>query len=190
MAPPRILLECAANPMFIFRILLLASLALASAPAAAEPPGVDAAPPWRTFAPDQGRFEVELPGEPTEETAKEITPVGPIRGRSWWVDRGPRAFGVELRELPRLALALLTPKKIFDQAMARMLESDGGRELAYMRMDMHGQPGREIVYQTGDGRERARLLLVGRRLYIVKAATPDDEDGAVERFFRSFKVWK
>lgn len=190
-APLRSLLDCAANPMFALRLLFVLVVAFATVPAAAEPPSVDAAPPWRTFSPERGRFEVELPGEPTEETAKEITPVGPIRGRSWWVDRGPLAFGVELRELPRIALALLSPNRIFDQAKARMLENDGGREIAYMPMDMDGAPGREVVYQTGDGRGHARLLLVGRRLYIVKAATPDDRaDGAVERFFRSFKVWK
>lgn len=174
------------------RAVLIAALLFAAASAGAEP-SVDAAPPWQAFAPEAGHFEVLLPGEPVESQESQLTPVGRIRGKTYWVDQGRRAFGVELRELPTLAIKLLSPSTIFDEVKESMLAEDGGRELEYQAITLNGVSGREIVYETHGGSilERARLMLIGRRLYIVAAARPEDApDGPVERFFRSFKVWK
>jgi hypothetical protein len=88
---------------------------------------------------------------------------------------------------------LLTSDAILDRARAGFLEDVGGRVIDSRSTTRSGFPAREIHYTRPDPsspEERALMVLVERRLYIVIATEPGPPEASAARILRSFEVWR
>ena len=161
-----------------------AALLLLAAPASGE---------WREFAPEHGRFAVQMPGEPALERHARLTPVGYVYQDKYWLREGDVLLAVEVHDLPALARALLSDDSILDQAREGLLSDVKGTLLEGRALVFQGAPAREFIYRLpGKARleERVLAVLIGRRLYLVTGmARAPANDPDVARFFASFRCW-
>ena len=162
----------------------MTALLLAAAPATGD---------WSEFAPENGRFSVQLPGAPAREQHARLTPVGYVYQDKYWLREGDVLIAVEMHDLPAVASALLSDDSILDQAREGLLSDVNGTLIEGRSLVFQGAPAREFIYRLpGRARlaERVLAVLVGRRLYIVTGmARAPDTDADVARFFASFRCW-
>lgn len=151
-------------------------------------------PEWRAFRSEEGRFSVPLPAAPAVTASTHHTLLGPIRGSMYAAELGDLSVSVELHDLPRIAAFLFSPDTILDRARKALLEGVGGRPLDAESAPHMGHPARDVRYALADPAfeiERALLVLVERRLYILIATWPEPapSDAHLARLFESFEVW-
>jgi hypothetical protein len=157
---------------FVFALgVALAGVAGASLRAAAEP-AVEAAPaaallPFRSGA---GEFRAAFPGEPRFDEASQLTLLGRLRTQGWEVEDADIRVRVERHEVPALALAVLGDDALLARAEAGLLEDIAARDVESEPLAIGGRAGRRLRYEPGDRpglREEARLVIVGRHLYVM-----------------------
>ena len=149
---------------------------------------------WPVFAPDGGRFSVELPGTPAIERDSTWTPVGSVRMTKYWLRVGDALLAVELHEIPPVAASFISDDMILDQARDSLLRDVDGTLLESRALEFQGAPARDFVYRL-PGRtqlgERVLAVLVERRLYLVTGmARAPSGDPQVARFLASFRCWR
>ena len=177
--------------VLVFSLTLL--LTCCQKPAAPSPAGSAGA--WRGVTSVAGRFTVELPGEPQEDTVQADMPAGKVDVHSWNVRTSASLLTVAWTEHP---VFVQTPAKTRE-----MLQTgkEGGLAKARARLVSEaalppvvagGDPGLEIIHQSSDGkiRGRHRSWFAGGRLYQLSAVSdatrPEPEE--VGRFIASFRV--
>ena len=169
------------------RAVRAAGLALAVAAIAAR------ARDWPVFAPADGRFTVELPGQPMVERSSHWTPVGSVEMTKYWLRVADALLAVEMHDIPPVASALISDDRILDEARDGVLHDMNGTQLEGKSFTYHGAPAREFRYRLpGAARleERVLAVLVNRRLYIVAGMSREPaSDPDVARFFASFRCW-
>ena len=100
---------------------------------------------------------------------------------------------MELHDIPKAAAWLLTDEFVLKQAAKGMLDDIGGRELQAQSASRQDQPARRVSFELPDREARGDVLLVlvDRRLYLVSAHHPVEQDPPVTfaRFLESFRFW-
>lgn len=168
-----------------------AGLALFAAAAQSAPEG----PGWRVFTSDEGRFRVDMPGKPVETTETRSTIVGSLTGYRFEFEQEDSFFLVEFRDLPRVATLFMSSKSLVEQATDGLLDYAKGPVLRNEQITVDGEPARALRYTVANRDHqtaRARVILAGRRLYLVIAGVPDKagEKTKATRFLDSFEFWK
>jgi len=156
-------------------------------------PGTPDLPAWPVFDSPEGRFRVSAPGAPVLTTSTQATFLGPIHQARYAFELAEGQVVVEHHDLPRIATLLLPAGAILGRAQSSLLEDVGGRLLESREVSQQGHPAREIHYEISGPpslRERALLILVGNRLYLVIATWSPVDDFALPlaRLLRSFEL--
>lgn len=146
---------------------------------------------WRIFRSDPGGFSVLLPGEPEHLSRETSTIVGGVRENKYLVPVGNGFFSVGLHELPRLSNFFAPARVILSQTKNQILKGTKSEELSFDEFDDPRFPARVLRYRNGvEGFtiEEVRMILVGRRLYLLTAGydESDADRTLMDRFFDSF----
>jgi hypothetical protein len=148
---------------------------------------------WTAFAPDGGRFAVELPGAPAVEGDSHWTPVGSIAMTKYWLRAGDALLAVEVHDIPAVAAALVSDDRVLDEARDSLIRDMGGTLIEGRALALSGAPARDFRYRLpGKAKleERVLAVLLDTRLFIVTGmARSPASDPEVGRFFASFRFW-
>ncbi|MCA1631119.1 MAG: energy transducer TonB [Acidobacteria bacterium] len=153
---------------------------------------------WKTFASDAGGFVILFPGTPA--TTKHAVRLG---------DKPVELNIYSLKTLAEYSVMYADyPIPIGDPAVARAVLDNGAKGavaaanselLSLTEISLDGHPGR-LLKELMPGGEilRAKMLLVGRRLYQVAITTPDERglpadtkslyENMADKFLNSFKL--
>jgi hypothetical protein len=166
------------------RVVLLFALLLASASAYAQSK-------WITYDAKAGGFRIDLPSQPSVNTATSKTGRGTARS-SWWFAKGDN--GLECR----LEAKDYEPGKISKDARGYLDESrayhDNRRPVRNeSRFSMDGNPAQRFIVDTVDGRvARLQEVVVGDLFISVVCFVPKAQQSSpdLDRIFRSFVLAK
>ena len=190
------------QPALLQRIALLALLSVAfwvPEPRAEDPPTVvsnseplPALPPgWTTFKSTEDRFRVYMPNEPELTTGKRSTVVGSLDEKHYEASLGEAFYLVEVRDLPRVASWLMSDEALIDRSAESLIEFAKADNIKRQRITMAGRPGVDLVFDAKNHKgfiERARIVLVQRRLFVVIAGAPDaGPESYMKDFVDSFR---
>jgi hypothetical protein len=148
---------------------------------------------WVLVQPDDAGFRAAMPDVPFEEIRTLENRPGQPTLRSWTLDRGDGGFLIAFIELPESATAE-GARRLEVEARALMAETRGSN-LATTPLDLGGPPALSVAFDVpdrivaGGGGVKARLALVGRRLYRASAMGTRDFLARPEttRFLESFR---
>jgi len=150
---------------------------------------------WTLYESQTGRFRVLLPAPPRPTSGVFKSRAGSVLELGVETESAGLVLKVEHHDLPRLAYLLLPDQRILEFAASGLLDDRHGRLESEAPIQLKGRPGRMLRYartDLGDCPEEARLVLVGRRLYIALARGDGAHDAheQIARFFDSFEFWE
>lgn len=156
-----------------------------------------AADRWQLVEAMAEGFRALLPRDDTwQEQSFRETVIGTVSETKYFArgDDG-RVFSIGLHTLPKLGKLFAPSSLILSNAKKNVLLTDAGREISYERRSIGDHPGALLTYaptRVGDdyGVMEAHLVLVGRRLYVLKASHTGGASvqGETDLFFESFEV--
>lgn len=166
---------------------------LAFAILAAPLPGLAA--DWVPFQSQDGKFAVQMPTQPSEDTETTSSLVGNVVDSTFSSTSGDESFSVTYTDLPALAVAFGGSGTIYSNAAGSLLKDVLGKQSSFNDATVAGQSGKELDY-TAPARSgeppmvgKARMFLVGNRLYVVNATVPaSGSEADMDRFFSSFRL--
>lgn len=173
----------------MLRVLLVLLLGLASVPALA-------AQEWTPFQSGDGRFQVLVPQAPGHRTLVTETPIGSITNHVFLARSAMGSFTISYSDLPAVGIAFKGGAEgIYDEAAAALLEGLQGTSTSQKRVKHAGRNARDLTYtapgtpESGPLQGRARMYLVGKRLYVVDAVIRSTGDASeLPRFLDSFQL--
>lgn len=158
--------------------------------AASAPLPASAVADVRVDSPEAG-FRAVFPEAPRFDAKQQTTLLGTLHTRSWEVDHGALRLRVERHDLPALAARVLGGEWLLERAERDLLADLAARAVETEAAPWGEHPGRRLRYEPGDRpgeREEARLVLAGRRLYVVFARGAGEDAVLAERFARSVEI--
>lgn len=152
--------------------------------------------PAKPFVSEAGGFRVELPGTPKEQVRTADSPLGPLEFHIFVVTHGGATYSASYNEFPE-AIALSEPDRALEGGVEGALKNTKGKLLVKRDIAIGGHPGKEFTSRVpgllGTTQSyRARIYLVGTRLYQVVLCGPEEaiSGEAGERVFKSFALLK
>jgi hypothetical protein len=148
----------------------------------------------RTVESEEGRFRLQLPDSlPAAARKSRSTVLGPIHEAHYVLEWGEARVSVELYDIPPVAARLLPNGFLLDRAASGLVADMEARELDRAPVERQEHPARVVTYELpGEpaALERALIVLVGIRLYVVAVTAPpgDPLDGGLERVIDSFEI--
>lgn len=145
---------------------------------------------WQSFASTEGRFTVLMPGTPQPRTQNVSTPAGNITFYAhFWEDRSA-AYGVAYSDFPQGLIQSANVEALLNGARDGAAANVSGTLVSERRIGLSGHPGREIEIRISGGIVKARIYLVGSRLYqlIVVEQSGTESSANQARFFDSFQL--
>ena len=146
---------------------------------------------WMIFKSDEGRFQVYMPNEPELTTGKRSTVVGSLDENHYEASQGDAFYLVEVRDLPRVASWVMSDEALLDSSAESLIEFAKADNIKRERITMAGSPGLDLVFDANHHKgfiERARILLVQRRLFVVITGAPGTEPKTYRNeFIESFR---
>ena len=145
------------------------------------------------FKSKEGKFSVAMSEKPKEQTNKVKTDVGEVDLHAFLVDQKDRAVVVMYSDYPAGSVAEKS-EKVMAGCIEGNVKALKGKLLTEDKITIGKakHPGREIRIEMPDKKSiyRARLFIVGDRLYQVVALGPDDytKTKAVDDFMKSFAI--
>jgi hypothetical protein len=150
-------------------------------------------------APDGAGFRVEFPAAPSEEVLGSEGQAAVIGGRRFALDEGSAkaAYRVEYLDYDQKLITLLRQasgggtQQIIVAAGKKLAVDLGGAAASEAPIILREHPGKETTIELqGGGTARARVYLVGTRLYrlVVSVQGAELPVADVERFFDSFRL--
>jgi hypothetical protein len=139
----------------------------------------------------EGGFRAVFPEAPRFEAKQQTTLLGTLHTRSWDVDHGALRLRVERHDLPALAVRLFGAEWLLARAERDLLADLGARTVEAEDAPWGTHPGRRLRYEPGDRPgelEETRLVLSGRRLYVVFARGAGEDAAHAERFASSLEL--
>ena len=139
-------------------------------------------------------FRAWLPGPTGESFNERRTYAGMVSEKKYFGEADGRKFVIGLHMLPNLGKWFTPTSLVLSHAKKNVLATQEGRELSFERKRMGEYPGGVLMYAPLDENAgfdvmQVHLVLVGQRLYILKASDPEEGDRSqVDRFFSSFEV--
>jgi hypothetical protein len=146
------------------------------------------------FKSKEGKFSVTMPEKPVSKTNKVKTDIGEVELHAFLVDQKDRAIVVMYSDYPAGSVAEGTVEKVLDGCVSGNVKALKAKLLSEDKISIGKakHAGREIRVEMPNqqGIYRARVFLVGDRLYQVVAMGPDDytKTKAVEDFMNSFAI--
>lgn len=155
----------------------------------------DAEERWTLLESVTDGFRAWLPGPTREESSLRQTIAGTVAEKKYFGQEDGRFFSVGFHMLPKLGKWFAPTSLVISTAKKNVLSANEGRELSFERRDMNGHPGGVLTYAPLDDDEgfdvmEVHMVLVGRRLYVLKASDPEQgaSRASADRFFDSFEV--
>ena len=151
---------------------------------------------WPTFDSPEGRFSVLMPTKPTVETKDIDSAVGKLTMYAYSSSSSVGYFMVSFGDYPREAVDAAQREAVLDGVRGGVLKGLEAEIISDEKITFEGYPGREFkAKRTLEGNEIVfnwKIVLVGRRLYQLAAATSKDNAGSPEiaKFLTSFKLPK
>lgn len=164
---------------------LLAALALVAAPAL---PASAADLEFKEYAPKEGGFKVQFPGEPKASETKQA--------------KGPTVYSVTSQPKPGhvytityLDLPAEIPANMVKETLPKFAAGIKGKAVSEKEVTLGKEklPGRDAVYEMTGAHIRHYMILDGKRLYQVIVGGPAKEDvesADADKFIKSFQVVK
>ena len=148
---------------------------------------------WTRFTSETGRFSVLVPGEPSLLERKTTTIIGTLNEWKYLVPLADGAFSVGFHDLPPIAMLLAPTRVVLSRTRDQILTGTEGTEISFVEYDFDGHPGRILAYEAENSEyryEEVRMILVGRRLYLLTAGRPalEADRSLMDRFFDSFRI--
>lgn len=153
--------------------------------------GGDKLKPFELYRSEEGRFSVLFPGEPKKNIKLLNTIAGKIDLVMYTAGSKKSGFVVGYADYPEEAVKDPEPQKMLDGARDGALSNVRGELVDETVLDFQGYPARELEIDVPRrGTVRARLIIVGNRLYQMMVISPSDnilyEKGT--EFFDSFEI--
>lgn len=155
---------------------------------------------WQEFSSAAGRFKVLFPGVPTEKVQK-----FEAQGANFELHlhqlKTLAEYSVMYADYPVAAGDAATAKQVLDNGARGAAASVNAEILSIEEITIDAHPGRLLKERMRNGSYmRAKMVLVGQRLYQVAITTPNDEDQAPDggefyrmiaaKFLDSFRLHK
>lgn len=145
------------------------------------------------FVSKEGKFSVALPGKPTEKVSKPKFGDAVIELHVFTAPQKDRAFVVAYSDYPKAAIGADRDKFVGERVDANVGNLKGkllSNEKITLGKAKH--PGREVRFEITDKKQtyRARVFLVGERVYQVVLLGPDEfvKGKEADDYFASFAV--
>lgn len=171
-----------------------AAFALAAVAAACAPPSADTAR-WQAVSPEGAKFSVQMPGVPRRDHDVGTNPNGAVETNVYTYDKPEGGFySVVDSTLPSRPSSDQEAAAVLDSACDRVVGSASARQTERQVIFISGNAGRQVTAEVpesavaGGAALRARVYLVGTKLYEVIAVVPKAEADAAARFLDSFEV--
>jgi hypothetical protein len=173
--------------------VLLAALVVASAcraprlPTGAPP---ELLPGWQLVTSAPGAFAVAMPVAPTPQTERVETAYGVVVVNALSAAIGDMFYAVAWADYPP-ETSRARPARVLDEVRDRARARSRGRVVTERAISFSGYPGRDVEIESHPVPDvtmlsRARLVLVGTRLYQVIAAGPVRQ--GADAFLDSFRL--
>jgi hypothetical protein len=147
-----------------------------------------------TLNPKGGKFSVALPDKPTEKTNKLKTDTGEVEVHMFLLDLKDRVYLVSYNDYPADSVGTKV-ESVLDGVVEGNAKAIKGKVVSSERIKFGKKeyPGRDIRIEFGGEKKniyRARVYLVGDRLYQVVALGPDEftKSKEVDEYFKSFAI--
>ena len=149
------------------------------------------------FTSETGKFSVTVPTEPKEETESVDTRLGKIDIHMFTTEDGNTAYMIGYSDYPEDIIKQNDPQKLLDGGRDGAVSNVNGKLDSELKIDLDGNPGRALVISAKAGNDqdatiKARIYLVGNRLYQVMMVAPKGEvsSSEMDEFLKSFKLLK
>ena len=149
---------------------------------------------WTTFTSKEGRFSVEMPGQPVMTETKQKSFIGTVTNHIFTAESGRDTFTVDYSDIPHFALHFAGADTIYEHAKGALLKRTFGKPASYTDVTISGAKGKRLVYDTPpveghpEMRGDAILVLVGTRLYVIDRVVTEAEAAKSERFLSSAEI--
>ncbi len=164
-------------------IALMALLALAVA-------GCDPGYKWQQVSNAAGRFTVDFPGQPKEQTQRVATPAGMITMHIFIFESSNTAFTVMYNDYPDVVVQGSDKNAILTGARDGAVGNVGGTVSDESQITVNGHPGRQFTVSVPSKKLeiKSKIMLVDNRLYqVMVAGRPGQATSAdTSRFLNSF----
>jgi len=165
-----------------------------SVAANAEPDEAAHQPDWQQIGSQDGRFAIMMPDFPEYGVQDVLTPVGALQVHIFSVSVDDSVFMAAYNDYPEFIVSSSDAGKMLDGARDGAVSNVNGKLLSERQIRLQGHPGRELWIEADvegqEGLARARIYLVGRRLYQVLVAGPENQfpESDAERCLDSFLI--
>ena len=149
---------------------------------------------WQPFTPAQGGFTISMPDKPKADVLSTNTAVGVIDLNIFLIEMDDSAYIVSYADYPESLVRNNNTDVMLDGARDGAVANVDGKLLAERRITLQGYPGRELLVEAQSkgvqGLVRARVYLVGRRLYqmLVAGSEAQFSESDAEIFLNSFQL--
>ena len=144
--------------------------------------------PWKEFTSQEGKFTVNMPGQPSYTTQAVPTTEGSVQVHTYLISHGVMAYGVMYNTV---ASEVADAQQFLDVRRDNALATVKGTLISEKNISIDGHPGREVKLKTGDNIQyTGRLFLVNDRFYQVISTAPGgvNAEAAMLKFLDSFKL--
>lgn len=152
---------------------------------------------WKPYSPEGAAFTVSLPGTPVKEHQLGMNPRGNIETDIYSLDLAEGGFLTITDGVMPPGIDIESgAKEIIDSSVGRIVESASARVRYTRDITIAGYAAREIDAEVptaavpGGGRLRARVVLVGTRLYELIGIVPNRQtaEAELDHFLNSFTL--
>ena len=164
-------------------IAIILALAVQAAECAAET--------WELVKPDKLGFSVEFPGKPEySETSDDLGNGRKGMIRTYVIKSPAAVFDVTIWDLPEEATAPENVSQFLDNFRERNLDGISAKLRTEAKIEIGGQPARDVIADVMGMVWRGRMVIAGNRLYQVVAIISKDSEHSVttEKYLSSFKL--
>ena len=152
---------------------------------------------WATVTSKEGRFSIEMPGQPAKTETHQKSFVGTVTNHIFTAESGKDTFTLDYSDIPHFALEFAGSDTIYEHAKGALLKQTFGKATSYADVTVSGTKGKRLIYDTPpvpghpEMRGDAILVLVGTRLYVIDGVVPEAEaDAKSQRFLSSLAITK
>lgn len=145
---------------------------------------------WKEFRSTEGRFSVSMPGTPEVETREVPSDLGPLSTHVFTATEKSIPYVVAYTDYPVDSPDAEMSATILNGARDGVVKSLGATVVKEKEIQLDGHPGKDLEMTSGPLRLRAKIYLVGVRLYQVLSVAPKagKVPKSVDRFLASFKL--
>jgi len=150
---------------------------------------------WKPFRSEAGRFIVDMPGKPEEDTTHTRSFIGTVTNHVFVGTEDHDLYTVDYSDLPGVAVTFAGDATIFSHAKGALLKKTMGKETSFEKTTLNGMKGVHLVYDTPPVENHPRMhgesymFLMDKRLYVVDATVSlEHSQDKARAFFKSFRI--